>query len=430
MNQLAFGLMVLACTMLVIMPAVADDYTLGIFGNANMDDTIDEEDIAYVEGIIEGTNEETELADANYDGRIDKDDIAQIELIIQGDEKELTLIDSSGKVVTVGKPVERIIVEYMDTAEIVQILGEADKVVGVTNCITENPKQFPELSKRSFVGIVMPGDPDYEAIISLNPDIYLTFTSDRAVQQREHLPGITVLYLGLYYPELSNAEGSTFADGVRKLGYILDRKAEAEQYIKWRNDLIDTIKSRTDGLLEDEKPRVLMTSRIQPESLEFRTYPDGDKLSLMCTVAGGKSIAENLPEYTMPLEYRITVDPEWVIEQDPEFIFVHDARTPYGYDMDDPERMKETRDIFMNHPILAEVAAVKSGNVYVLNGVFRNDASGSILGAVYMSKILHPELFEDLNPQAIHQEYLTRFQGLDYDLDEHGVFVYPPLEVS
>jgi len=42
-----------------------------------------------------------------------------------------------------------------------------------------------------------------------------------------------------------------------------------------------------------------------------------------------------------------------------------------------------------------------------------------------MAKWFHPDLFEDLDPKAIHQEYLTRFQGLDYDLDEHGVFVYP-----
>ena len=34
---------------------------------------------------------------------------------------------------------------------------------------------------------------------------------------------------------------------------------------------------------------------------------------------------------------------------------------------------------------------------------------------------------EDIDPQAIHHEYLTRFQGLDYDLGEQGVFVYPPL---
>ncbi len=47
-----------------------------------------------------------------------------------------------------------------------------------------------------------------------------------------------------------------------------------------------------------------------------------------------------------------------------------------------------------------------------------------------MAKWFHPELFEDLDPQAIHQEYVTEFQGLDYDLSEHGVFVYPPLEES
>lgn len=46
----------------------------------------------------------------------------------------------------------------------------------------------------------------------------------------------------------------------------------------------------------------------------------------------------------------------------------------------------------------------------------------------YMAKWFYPELFEDLDPQAIHQEYLTEIQGLDYDLNEHGVFVNPPLE--
>ncbi|HOI70084.1 MAG TPA: hypothetical protein PLN41_10090 [Methanothrix sp.] len=47
-----------------------------------------------------------------------------------------------------------------------------------------------------------------------------------------------------------------------------------------------------------------------------------------------------------------------------------------------------------------------------------------------MAKLFHPELFEDLDPEAFHQEYLTRFQGLDYDLDKHGIFVYPPIEIN
>jgi len=45
-----------------------------------------------------------------------------------------------------------------------------------------------------------------------------------------------------------------------------------------------------------------------------------------------------------------------------------------------------------------------------------------------MAKWFHPDLFKDLDPEAIHQEYLTRFQHLDYDLGKQGVFVYPSRE--
>jgi len=76
-------------TLLTTAAAVSSDHTLKVFGNANMDDTIDEADIEYVQGVIDGTNEETELADANYDGEIDEEDIARIERIIDGGETEL-----------------------------------------------------------------------------------------------------------------------------------------------------------------------------------------------------------------------------------------------------------------------------------------------------------------------------------------------------
>jgi iron complex transport system substrate-binding protein len=42
---------------MVTIPSTALDDVLEVFGNANMDETIDEEDIAYVKGVIEGKNE-------------------------------------------------------------------------------------------------------------------------------------------------------------------------------------------------------------------------------------------------------------------------------------------------------------------------------------------------------------------------------------
>jgi iron complex transport system substrate-binding protein len=43
------------------------------------------------------------------------------------------------------------------------------------------------------------------------------------------------------------------------------------------------------------------------------------------------------------------------------------------------------------------------------------------VGLSYLAKWFYPEKFPDLDPEAIHKEYLERFQGLKYQ----GIFVYP-----
>jgi hypothetical protein len=68
---------------------------LGVFGNANLDDRIDEKDIAYTQEVIAGRMTSNNLTDANYDGKIDEDDITQIEKIIRGEEEELTVVSES-----------------------------------------------------------------------------------------------------------------------------------------------------------------------------------------------------------------------------------------------------------------------------------------------------------------------------------------------
>jgi iron complex transport system substrate-binding protein len=405
-----------------------DDYVLGVYGNANEDDTIDMGDVVYTKLAIFDKKPKTELCDAKYDGRINVLDVIQTKLIILGKEKELTFIEgtyqSVPEAVTVSKPVERIVVEYMDTAELVRILNEKDKIVGVTSCIRDNKNQFPDLSKLPWVGKTYSGTPDYEAVLSLNPDVYLEF--GKRSYYKEKLPGVACIYLGLKSTDLSNPEGSGYTAGVRKLGYILDREDEAEEYVKWRIGWINEMKSRTEGLSEDERPRICMGSGLKTGSSDMKVYAKHDSFAQMGLLAGGKNIAEDLPEFVQPA-YGVMVDLEWLIEQNPEFIFVHEASTPYGYDMDDPEtRLKGKRDMYMNSPVLANVAAVKTGNVYIMNGIFRNDVTGGVTGAVYIAKLLYPNLFEDLDPEAVHQEYLD-LQHFDYDLDEHGIFVYPPI---
>ena len=84
----------------------------------------------------------------------------------------------------------------------------------------------------------------------------------------------------------------------------------------------------------------------------------------------------------------------------------------------------------MNRPELAEVDAIKNGNVYYVDNYLVGGGGNSVIGAAYMGKLFHPDLFEDVDPQAIHQEYVDRFCHIDFDVSEHGVFVYPLPEES
>jgi ABC-type Fe3+-hydroxamate transport system substrate-binding protein len=90
--------------------ASEDDYVLGVYGNANEDDTIDMGDVVYTKLAIFGKKSKTELCDAKYDGRINVLDVIQTKLIILNKEKELTFVDTAEKIVTVKKPIERVAV--------------------------------------------------------------------------------------------------------------------------------------------------------------------------------------------------------------------------------------------------------------------------------------------------------------------------------
>jgi iron complex transport system substrate-binding protein len=48
-----------------------------------------------------------------------------------------------------------------------------------------------------------------------------------------------------------------------------------------------------------------------------------------------------------------------------------------------------------------------------------------IVGYVYFAKWFPPDLFHDLDPQAIHQEDISKLIRIDVDLSKRGVFVYP-----
>ena len=103
------------------------------------------------------------------------------------------------------------------------------------------------------------------------------------------------------------------------------------------------------------------------------------------------------------------------------------SKHPYGYDYDDPAGMKRILDDLTSCPELADVSAMEGGRVHVVASDIRCGVQ-QVVSTAYFAKWFHPDIFEDIDPQMIRQEYLGRFQRIDFNVSEHGVFVYPEMK--
>ena len=406
---------ILTSLLLLVLPAAASDYTLGVFGNANEDDTINMQDVTYTELIILEYRDRTDLADAKHDGKINMQDVTQIELVILGKEKEMTLIDGSDRIVTVKKPINSLVCTFDQQIEALRILKVSkDRIVGVPGGTSIDADFFPEFSDVTSIGTSW--NPDLEAILELHPDLVLLHTSSGfgdthgAALKTLETAGITVLRFNLK---------ENYPDAIEKFGYAFDKRSEADEFLDWYENILNTIEDRVEGIPDEDKPTVY------PEGSDKYGISDNDDWAI--ALAGGRDIFVGESG---------TVDAEAVIEHNPDVIIkpTWKASGGYGVDAGDTAGLQEVKEEIMNRSELQNVKAVKEGRVYVITThlwtYMPKTGNRHFIGICYMAKWFHSDLFDDLDPQAIHQEYLTDFQGLDIDLNEKGVFVYPPLGES
>ena len=399
--------------LLLTLPAAASDYTLGVFGNANQDDTINMQDVTYTELIILEYKDATKLADAKYDNRINMQDVTQIELIILGKEKELTVLDSTDRTVTVKMPVERVIPLHMRHAGTVCVLGADDAVVGVDSTVISRGRLFPELSTLPSIGTVRA--PDLEQILMLDPDLVITFTNfPDPTTLEDKLPDM------VHVVRMDLSRVDSLPGEVAMLGYVLGSKEVAEEYLAWYEGYVDTVKERVADIADEDKVTVFMEreKKTGGDPLVRWTYASETGYTDLCTVAGGINIAKE------HIEYHGDVEVEWVIEQNPEVITGLSYKG--GYEIDDDTAMREYYEEIKNLPGFENVMAAQKDRVHIISGDFSIGAQLPI-GIVTTAKWLYPDRFYDLNPDEIHEEFLTEFMRIEYNLDDCGVFVYPEM---
>jgi iron complex transport system substrate-binding protein len=387
---LAMSIVSLLCVSLAITSGLAAEYTLKVFGNANMDEVVDEADIEYVQGIIEGTHEVTELADANYDGEIDEEDITQIEQIIAGEETELILIDNANRIVTVSKPIERIVTLFPSITRVILALDGCDRLVGVDSTTTSGKyanrmimlQAYPELLELPDTGLH--NDPNPEQVLSLKPNVIFGY-SDRdewcsPIQEKTGIPVV-----GIYTdPNLASSCFETY----RLVGKVIGKEERAEELIEFSKEKFEELRDVTSQIPDDEKPRVHLAFWSSITSSPGSYYP--------VDLAGGSNVISS--------ESSVTVSKEQIIAWNPDVILIHGPSAPHSLSVED----------VLSDPDLLTVNAVKNKRVYYTKGHFIGwDPATGLVEAYYMAKLFHPDKFKDLDVEAEGNSILEKFYGVD-----------------
>lgn len=395
-------LAILASCVLAVMSANAHDFTLSVYGNANMDDIIDNNDITYVQGIIDGSDRATDLADANCDGQIDESDIDQIDSIISGKATELKLIDNEGVTVTVEKPAESIATLFLGALRPVIHLKAIEKVVGIGSNSLSRPDDVVELHAhpelRKLPGIGTTSDPSKETIITLKPDvIFGTIHTDKAASKAvSQSTGIPFVYANPS-KEAFRAENGAF-ETWRWMGLILgkDEQKRAEELIDYCDEKINRIEEIVSEVSDEDKPGVYIACSSKSGVTSTANVYEPIE------IAGGKNVAEGMPGSDS--WGHVDVSKEQIIDWDPDIILI----TCYSKDN------WITVDEVLSDPALQTVSAVKNKRVYNTKGWYAGwDPATGLCECIYMARLFYPERFEDFDVEAECNEVLEEFYGVD-----------------
>ena len=330
------------------------------------------------------------------------------------DGKPKTIVDSDDNEVTLCRPIERIIFQFIQGIDMLRTIKvPKETIVGIHSYYIK-PESSQSVLYQEFSEV--PGiDPaNFESVLNLHPDAIVyaaggSWVDLAAARDTYEAAGVTFFVFTGY----DTLDG--YIQIARAFGDIFGKEDEAEEYIEWREGYLNAIKERVEENIPEENRTRVCYGYYSGGYYTVR----GLSSAWRVRAAGGENIFSDFSVSTK-------LDPEELVKRNPEVIIFYASGG--GYAKDDISGLKEVRDDIMNNPVWQTVPAVQTGRVYPIS-MDIGCCGGEhrfFIAIPYYAKWFYPELFEDMDPVAFHQEYLTRFLGVDYDLNERGTFVYHP----
>ncbi|WP_161490817.1 ABC transporter substrate-binding protein [Methanonatronarchaeum thermophilum] len=320
----------------------------------------------------------------------------------ESDKERITIVDSTGEEIEINYPVENVVTLTSDSAEAVRALGAEDKVVGINDYMSGD--FWGDLGEIDSVGNIFNPNPEEIASLEPKPDLVLTYTEYTEDLEDDLKPfGIDVVRLDFYKMDSIEEE-------IEILGEILDKEDEAEELLNFYNKHMDEVKELAGDINESEVKDVYIEGfeEWSTASTNESNYHQVVELVGANNIAGDR-------DRTYP-----TVSAEWVLDNNPDAMMkvVQDSSV-LGYDVNCTENAEQMYNDIVDREGLSETDAVKNDELVLVSQNVLSTMQNNI-GTLIMAEYLYPDVYEDIDPMEVHEEYLEDFHGIEYD----GIWYY------
>jgi len=318
-------------------------------------------------------------------------------------KKTITVTDLKGRQVEVKCPPERVIALQTSNGvltEIIKASGVEKTVVGVNDKTKVETKWPPYVLAVPSVGET--NTPDLEKIISLKPDLIIAWDFKPEVLTKFEQAGIPVI-LGY------GMGAKKLLPSITSLGQIFNQEKRANELLGYMEKQYQAVNERVKGLSPGQKPKVYLEGPG-----EWMTYGKDREETRLIEKAGGTSIIkENTSGHPV-------INSEWVLKENPDVIIKFVWKSDQiGFDVSNTASLKAIYEEICSRPGLKDTKAVKNNQVYIMGNFMTTPRNAA--GIWYLARWLHPDLFKDINPEAIHREMLKKFCNEEL----RGTWVYP-----
>lgn len=298
----------------------------------------------------------------------------------------VTVTDHAGREVVIEAEPRRLVSCYYITTSLLMALDLDEKMVGIENEPELRPIYIlsnPDLLELPWVGTAK--ILDLEACAAVEPDlVILPLRLKDSASMLEDL-GIDVL---LVNPESQEQ----LTEMIRMVATACNRAEKADALLTF---LAEKERHLNSLLADVDAPKVYLSGNSNFLSTAGSAMYQADMISL----AGGSNVAAQIPD-----TYWAEIDYEQLLAWNPDYIIMASSA-------------KYTVEDVLNDPNLADCTAVKNGNVYQIPAdaeSWDSPVPGSILGALWLANVLHPEQLTDTDCAAIMDDYYETFYQFTY----------------